>query len=232
MVSKTDNFFFANSIEDIQQKDWNGCVGLDHPFTRYEFLAALEKSKSAINETGWQPFHYFQMNNQKKIDVVCPLYIKSHSYGEYIFDHAWAEAYHRYGLEYYPKIQSAIPFTPVTSERIIVHKNIKDKNTFKIKAAQNIINKANSINVSSVHFNFIKEPLFINHNLNKNLLLRQGIQFHWKNKNYKSFNDFLKTLSSRKRKLIKKERSCLEKNNLKIELLTGNEIKKYHLDFF
>ena len=114
MVSKTDSFFFAKTINDISKDDWNDCAGIDHPFTRYEFFQALEKSNSAINTTGWQPFHYIQLNNNKKIVAVCPLYIKSHSFGEYIFDHAWADAYHRYGLEYYPKLQSAVPFTPVT----------------------------------------------------------------------------------------------------------------------
>ena len=231
MVSKTDSFFFIKTIDDISRNNWNDCTGLDHPFTRYEFIHALEKSDSAINATGWQPFHYIQLNNKKKIVAVCPLYVKTHSFGEYIFDHVWAEAYHRYGLEYYPKLQSAIPFTPVTGERIIVHKNIKNKNKIKNQIIKNIIAKAQNLNVSSLHFNFLKKPEYLNKE-NKKLLLRQGIQFHWKNKNYKSFNDFLETLSSRKRKVIKKERSCIKDNNLTIKLLNGDEIKKIHWDFF
>ena len=123
MIVEDQNFFFANTIKDIQKESWNDCVGLDHPFTRYEFLEALEKSKSAINSTGWKPFHYFQVNNKKEIVAICPLYIKSHSFGEYIFDHSWAEAYEKYGLKYYPKLQSAVPFTPVTGERIIINRN-------------------------------------------------------------------------------------------------------------
>ena len=124
MVSQSDKFIFIHSIEEISNKEWNDCVGLDHPFTRYEFIYALEKSGSAVNASGWQPFHYVEFNKDKKILAICPLYIKSHSFGEYIFDHAWADAYQRYGLEYYPKLQSAIPFTPVTGERIIIHKSI------------------------------------------------------------------------------------------------------------
>ena len=231
MVSNNDNFFFAKSINDISKDQWNECTGIDHPFTCYEFLQALEKSNSAVNTTGWQPFHYIQTNNKNKILAICPLYVKSHSFGEYIFDHAWAEAYHRYGLEYYPKLQSAVPFTPVTGERIIVHKSLKNKNVIKNDIINNIINKAKNLNVSSLHFNFLKKPEYLNKN-NNELLLRQGIQFHWKNNNYKSFNEFLTTLSSRKRKVIKKERLCIKDNNLKIKLLNGSEIKKEHWDFF
>jgi predicted N-acyltransferase len=231
MVSKTDNCSFIKSIEEISKNEWNECTGLDHPFTRYEFIHALEKSGSAINSTGWQPFHYIEKNKDKKIIAICPLYIKSHSFGEYIFDHAWADAYARYGLEYYPKLQSAIPFTPVTGERIIVRNNIKKKNDIKNKVIQNIIKKAINLNLSSVHFNFLKEPNYLNEN-NKKLLLRKGIQFHWKNNNYESFDDFLKNLSSRKRKLIKKERSCIKDHNLEVKLLNGNEITNKHWDFF
>ena len=231
MVSQSDKILFIQSIEEVSKKEWNDCVGLDHPFTRYEFIYALEKSVSAVSSTGWQPFHYLELNKVNKIIAICPLYIKSHSFGEYIFDHAWADAYQRYGLEYYPKLQSAIPFTPVTGERIIVHKSIKKKNDMKNQVIKNIIDKAKKLNVSSLHFNFLKKPKYLNKN-NKELLLRQGIQFHWKNNNYKSFNEFLETLSSRKRKVIKKERSCVKYNNLKVKLLNGDEIRKKHWDFF
>ena len=232
MVSKTDNYFFAKSIAEISKDNWNNCVGLDHPFTRYEFLYALEKSKSAIKSTGWQPFHYYQIDDKKNIEAVCPLYIKFNSFGEYVFDHTWAQAYQRYGLKYYPKMQSAIPFTPVSSERIIINKIIKNKKNIKNKVIENIIDKANKLNVSSAHFNFINNPSFLDKENNHNLLLRQGIQFHWKNKNFKTFDDFLNTLSSRKRKLIKKERKYIKKNNLTIDILKGNQIKKKHWDFF
>ena len=119
----------------------------------------------------------------------------------------------RHGLNYYPKLQSAIPFTPVTGERIIISDCIKDKFTKKIEIINRIIDQTKNNNVSSLHFNFLPNPSKIKKK-NKDLLIRQGIQFHWKNNNYKSFNDFLKTLSSRKRKVIKKERLCLAKNEL------------------
>ena len=231
MVGIPDNFFFLNTINDISLSEWNDCVGLDQPFTRFEFLSALENSASANTKSGWEPFHYVEKNENNRIIAVCPLYIKTHSYGEYIFDHAWAEAYQRYGLKYYPKLQSAIPFTPVTGERIIISDLIKDKLNKKIEIINHIIKKAEEINVSSLHFNFINNISQIT-KINKNLLLRKGIQFHWKNNNYKNFDEFLATLSSRKRKAIKKERLCLKNNNLKIKKLTGKNIKGEHWDFF
>jgi uncharacterized protein len=231
MVSASDNFFFIDSINKINLNDWNSCVGLDHPFTRYEFLSALENSQSANGKSGWKPFHYIEKNKNQKIIAICPLYIKNHSFGEYIFDHAWADAYHRHGLNYYPKLQSAIPFTPVMGERIIVSDIVENKLHKKIEIINRIIEKAKNINVSSLHFNFINNSSEIK-KLNSNLLYRKGIQFHWNNNNYSSFDGFLETLSSRKRKAIKKERLCLETNDLNVKILTGNDINNEHWDFF
>jgi len=231
MVSASDNFLFIDSINKINLNDWNSCVGLDHPFTRFEFLSALENSQSANSKSGWKPCHYIEKNENQKIIAVCPLYIKNHSFGEYIFDHAWADAYHRHGLNYYPKLQSAIPFTPVTGERIIISNLIKDKTHKRIEIIDKIIKKAETLNVSSLHFNFIKEYSEIKKS-NLNLLSRKGIQFHWKNNDYSTFEDFLKTLSSRKRKVIKKERLCLINNNLIVQKLTGSDIKSDHWEFF
>jgi len=231
MVSASDNYCFIDSINKVKLNDWNKCVGIDHPFTRYEFLSALENSNSATKKTGWQAFHYVEKNKENKIIALCPLYIKSHSFGEYIFDHTWADAYHKHGLNYYPKLQSAIPFTPVTGERIIFKKKTKNNIPKKIKIIKRIINEVKKNNISSLHFNFLPDPSMIKKNY-KELLIRQGIQFHWKNNNYSTFDDFLHTLASRKRKLIKKERRCINYNNLKIKHVTGSDIKKKHLDFF
>ena len=222
-------FFFCSSLDLINKNSWNNCIGNDHPFLQYEFLSALEKSGSATIKTGWQPYHYIEKDNEEII-AICPLYIKSHSFGEYIFDHSWADAYHRYGLNYYPKLQSAIPFTPVTGERIIINKkvkNIKEKETEIIK---NIITEAERINVSSLHFNFIKNKSFWKNN--KEIMLRSGIQYHWKNNDYKNFDKFLESLSSRKRKIIKRERQCINNNDLRVELLNGDSIKEEHIQFF
>jgi len=230
MSSLKSDFFFINSLKKIKKEDWNACVDDDHPFIQYEFLFALEESESACSQTGWKPYHYIEYNDVNEIIAICPLYIKSHSYGEYIFDHAWADAYHRHGLNYYPKLQSAIPFTPVTGERIFISKKIKNKKD-KIKSIiNNIIREAKKLNVSSAHFNFIKNPN--EWDAEEPIMIREGIQFHWENNNYKSFDDFLSTLSSRKRKQIKKERECLKNNNLKVKLLSGDDLQKEDLEFF
>ena len=229
MPSLKSDYFFIDSLKKIKNTDWNVCVDSDHPFIQYEFLFALEKSESACSQTGWKPYHYIEYKNDEII-ALCPLYLKSHSYGEYIFDHAWADAYHRHGLNYYPKLQSAIPFTPVTGERIFVNKKIKNKKDKIKEIINNIINEAKRLNVSSAHFNFIKNPN--DWDANEPIMIREGIQFHWKNNDYKSFDDFLSTLSSRKRKQIKKERQCLQNNNLEVKLLTGDKLKKEDFDFF
>ena len=231
MVSNSGNYSFINSLNSIQINEWNDCAGLDHPFTRYEFLFALENSASASDKTGWKPHHYVERNEKNKIIALCPLYLKNHSFGEYIFDHAWADAYHRHGLNYYPKLQSAIPFTPVTGERLIIHNSIKNKITKKNQIINNIIKEAERLNISSLHFNFLNDPLEISKK-NSNLMVRQGLQYHWKNNSYNSFKDYLETLSSRKRKAIKKERRCIEKYDLRVHHLIGDDIKTEHWDFF
>ena len=230
MPSLKSDFFFIDSLKKIKKEEWNACVDSDHPFIQYEFLFALEESESACSQTGWKPYHYIERNDDNDIIAICPLYLKSHSYGEYIFDHAWADAYHRHGLNYYPKLQSAIPFTPVTGERIFISKKIKNKKD-KIKTIiNNIIGEAKKLNVSSAHFNFIKNPN--EWDAEEPIMIREGIQFHWENNNYKSFDDFLSTLSSRKRKQIKKERECLKINNLNVKLLSGDDLQKEDLEFF
>ena len=221
--------FFCSSLSNIKSSDWNACVGNDHPFLQYEFLYALEKSKSANTKTGWQPYHYIEQENDKII-ALCPLYIKNHSFGEYIFDHSWADAYHRYGINYYPKLQSAIPFTPVTGDRIVLNKSVKDKRAKQVQVINNMIEEAKKINVSSLHFNFVNDAS--NWNEINNIMVRSGIQFHWNNNEYKNFNDFLNDLSSRKRKIIRRERQCIENNNLTVKLLNGDDIKEEHINFF
>ena len=221
--------FFCSSLSNIKSSNWNECVGNDHPFLQYEFLYALEKSNSANSKTGWQPYHYIEQENDKII-ALCPLYIKNHSFGEYIFDHSWADAYHRYGINYYPKLQSAIPFTPVTGDRIVLNKSVKDKRAKQVQVINNMIEEAKKINVSSLHFNFVNDAS--NWNEINNIMVRSGIQFHWNNNEYKNFNEFLNDLSSRKRKIIRRERQCIENNNLTVKLLNGDDIKEEHINFF
>ncbi len=221
--------FFCSSLSNIKSSEWNECVGNDHPFLQYEFLHALEKSNSANTKTGWQPYHYIEQKDGRIISL-CPLYIKNHSFGEYIFDHSWADAYHRYGINYYPKLQSAIPFTPVSGDRIVLNKSVKDKKGKQVQVVNNIIEEAKKINVSSLHFNFVNDAS--NWNEIDNIMVRSGIQFHWKNNEYKNFNEFLNDLSSRKRKIIRRERQCIENNNLTVKILNGDDINEEHISFF
>ena len=230
MPSPKSEYNFLTTLKHTNKADWNSCVGNDHPFTQYEFLLALEESKSACTQTGWKPYHYVEYDEELEIIAICPLYLKSHSYGEYIFDHAWADAYHRHGLQYYPKLQSAIPFTPVTGDRIFINNKIKNKKNKIKKTINNIITEAKKLNISSAHFNFINNPS--DWSADEEIMIREGIQFHWENNNYNSFDDFLSTLSSRKRKQIKKERQCLLNNNLNVKFFSGDELLKEHFDFF
>jgi len=230
MPSPKSEIFFVDSLKKVKKEDWNNCVSSDHPFIQYEFLFALEESKSACTQTGWKPHHYIEYNENSEIIAICPLYLKNHSYGEYVFDHAWAEAYHIHGLNYYPKLQSAIPFTPVTGDRIFINNKIINKKNKKKEIVNSIIKEAKRLNVSSAHFNFIKNPN--EWDAEETIMIREGIQFHWQNNNYKSFDDFLSTLSSRKRKQIKKERQCLINNDIEVKILNGEDLQKEDFDFF
>ena len=137
----SEHTFFALSLSNIKSSEWNECVGNDHPFLQYEFLYALEKVIVQILRQAGYHFHYIEQEDDK-ISFIMSLYIKNHSFGEYIFDHSWADAYHRYGINYYPKLQSAIPFTPVTGDRIILNKSVKDKKGKQVQVINNIIEEA------------------------------------------------------------------------------------------
>ncbi len=230
------NISIINTIEKIGENDWNNCscpekndnhYAID-PFTTYNFLYALEKSGSVGEKSGWLPYHILVIESNKIIGVM-PLYIKLHSQGEYIFDHNWADAYQRLGKNYYPKLQSAVPFSPVTGRRFLSSKGNEDKvKDVLITFLQQHIKENN---ISSFHITFCNEDEY-SFGKTKNLLGRETIQYHWKNDNYSSFDDFLSTLSSRKRKNIKKEREKARKFGGVIKHLKGNKLEKKHWDYF
>ncbi len=215
---------------------WNACVDEDAPFLRYEFLRALETShcvgeKSVgekndsqhRNHTGWQP-HYLAIlaEDDKTVLGALPAYLKYDSYGEYVFDWAWADAYRRSGLQYYPKLLCAVPFTPVTGPRLLIHPHA-DYNTTaqKLLAATRAL--AGELKLSSIHINFTdaKENTLICAN---GFMQRRGVQFHWHNDAYKTFDDFLATFSSKKRKNVKRERRQVAEAGVVYEWLCGDEI--------
>ncbi|MCF6327264.1 MAG: GNAT family N-acetyltransferase [Devosiaceae bacterium] len=198
-----------------------------NPFLSHAFFLSLEQSGSATKETGWLPQHILLEQDEKPVALM-PLFLKSHSMGEYVFDHAWADALERAGAPYYPKLQSSIPFTPVSAPKLLVPDGNETYKSALLETAQQL---ASHHGASSVHATFVgeKEEKLAKTN---GWLVRNDIQFHWKNKNYASFEDFLGTLTSRKRKLIRSERKKSRADGIKISWLKGAEIKEHHWDSF
>jgi predicted N-acyltransferase len=214
-------------ISEIAPDAWDVCAGGDNPFISHAFLSALEDSNSASPHTGWVPCHAALCDEDEKLLAVAPLYLKSHSYGEYVFDQGWAEAFEQAGGEYYPKLQSAVPFSPIPGKRLLIHPDVKlDIAEFGL-ALQTI---CANMKLSSAHITFCDESEW--KVLGENgWLQRLGVQYHWHNEGYKNFDNFLGTLSSRKRKTIKQERRKANEN-LIIKTLTGSEIKTKHWNAF
>ncbi|NVJ98417.1 MAG: N-acetyltransferase [Alphaproteobacteria bacterium] len=218
---------FVQSITEVGRDGWNACAGTDNPFTSYDFLSALEETGCATAETGWMPYH--AVLRQQEADApsaVMPLYIKSHSYGEYVFDHGWAQAYERAGGRYYPKLQSSIPFSPIIASKLL---SASDTNARALLQTGKAI--AEKLGLSSVHLTFLPEEEAALAE-EEGYLIRNDQQFHWHNRGYDTFDDFLAALSSRKRKQIRKERQAVLDSDVKIEALTGAEITEAHWDHF
>ena len=221
----------ASSLRNIDKNQWNKLNICNHPFTSYEFLNALETSNSVSTKTGWTPKHILVKNAANNLIGASPNYLKMHSYGEYIFDHSWANAFENAGGQYYPKLLSAIPFTPATGPRILLspQKNNNDEIFKLIIGTYEQLVKNN--NLSSAHMNFITKQL--SDTLDKrNWIKREGLQFHWYNKKYRSFDDFLDKLKGTKRKAIKKERKKINEYGLTIERLTGDALNVKIWDSF
>jgi predicted N-acyltransferase len=216
-------------IGAIDAAAWDACAGEENPFLSHAFLKALEDSGSCRAATGWQPQHLALEAPDGSVMGTVPLYLKNHSYGEYVFDHAWANAYERAGGSYYPKLQAAVPFTPVTGPRLLLRPNAPDGAAQALVAAMEQL--ALRHQVSSVHVTFPTETDW------KTLgdagwLQRVGQQYHWENRGYGSFDDFLGDLNSRKRKSIRKERREVAETGVKIHTLTGDDLRQEHWDVF
>jgi uncharacterized protein len=212
------------SIGDIAAGAWDTCAGGPgaNPFTRYAFLSALEVSKSATARTGWQPQHLVAETEEGNIVGVAPCYLKSHSRGEYVFDRGWAEAYEHAGGSYYPKLQVAVPFTPVTGRRLLVAPG-EDVETTRGALARGLIELTKLRDTSSVHITFMTETEW-NALGQRGFLLRTDQQFHWENGGFDTFEDFLAALSSRKRKTIRRERRDALANGIEVVWLTGADL--------
>ena len=226
----------VETLLSVNENDWDACAESEEidgsrpvdPFTTYRFLRALEDSGSVGNSSGWHPYYILAFREHELIGCA-PMYIKTHSQGEYIFDHAWANAYERAGGNYYPKIQVAVPFTPVPGKRLLAKKENQEK-AFPI-LLEGIKNFASKNKLSSAHITFCSFDEF-KKGESLGFLKRTSSQFHWSNDNYKNFQDFLNALSSRKRKNIRKEREKARNFGGKIVRYSGKEITGKHWDAF
>jgi len=221
----------VSNLINVDKDQWNRLNVTNHPFTSYEFLTSLELSHSVCQKTGWTPQHIVIKDNKNILIGALPNYLKMHSYGEYIFDHSWANAFENAGGQYYPKLLSAIPFTPATGPRFLIRDDNVDKDKIFELLINTIENLVKNNNLSSAHINFLSEDISIKLN-HKNWIERKGLQFHWHNKEYKTFNDFLEKLKSTKRKAVKKERQKIFNFDIKIERITGNDLTDEMWDSF
>lgn len=215
----------APSVSAFDRDEWNALGGSDNPFVSHEFLTAMEDSGSVGRGTGWEPAPIVITDDAGQLLAAMPSYVKTHSQGEYVFDHAWADAWHRAGGRYYPKLQIAAPFTPATGPRLLLSDPSLALHLLKGAEAVCLQNT-----MSSAHATFISPeqlPLFEA----GGWLPRADIQFHWFNRGYASFDDFLAALSSRKRKDLRKERAAAV-SGLAIRHFTGSEITEAHWDAF
>ncbi|MGB4813300.1 MAG: GNAT family N-acetyltransferase [Methylophilaceae bacterium] len=214
----------VDSMQAVSQPAWDALAG-DMPLLSHAFLSALEDSKSVGSGTGWQPYPMLVHANSQLVGAM-PLYIKSHSYGEYVFDWAWADAYTRSGLDYYPKLLSALPFSPITSARLLAG-DAQTKNLM-LEALTETMHK---FKLSSAHVLFPNDESAAA--LEKaGWLKRKGVQFRWENKNYADFEDFLATLSHDKRKRIHQERKKVVQAGVVCRHIKGEDITETDWDFF
>lgn len=217
-------------ISEIGQAVWDYLAGPDHPFLSYAFLDALEDSESCCADTGWLPQHVVIEDETGAALAAMPLYLKNHSRGEYVFDHGWADAYERAGGRYYPKLQCSVPFTPATGPRLLVAPEAEPE-LARTALLSGAVQVAQRHQVSSLHVTFPTEEEWRLMG-EAGFLLRTGEQFHWRNRGYANFDDFLATLNARKRKMIRKERARALASDIEIDTLSGDRLKPEHWDAF
>ena len=209
-----------SSLRSIHPDAWNRLCADNNPFLKYEFLIALENNR-CLQPFGWHPHYLIAYGNDEELLGAVPMYMKDNSYGELVFDWAWAEAYQHAGLAYYPKLVVAIPYTPATSRRILLRADCNQTAVSKL-LINSTIQYARKLNVSSLHWLF---PL--KNEMEKleqyGHMRRTGCQYHWKNRNFRTFDDFLESLSSSKRKKIKRERRHVTDADIEIQVIQGDQ---------
>jgi len=220
---------FIDSIEKINKEDWDAVLSSKYPFLKYEFLKALEVTNCVSPEHGWTPLHLIASENER-IVAIMPLYIKTDSQGEFIFDWSWADAYYRNGLNYYPKLVSSIPFTPASGPRILIADETRSREVIEeISRALKQITEESDF--SSVHI-LLANKNEIKDFSQENFSLRTSYSFHWFNNHYLSFENFLQDMTSRQRKNIKKERKKINDQGVTVSRIFGSEITLEMLETF
>ena len=218
-----------NSITEVDEVSWNRLADPAYPFLQHEFLLALEQSSSVSEQTGWSPQHLLVMDGAELLAFM-PLYLKKHSRGEYVFDQQWAQAYQQTGRNYYPKWLTAIPFTPCQGPRLAVKETIDPLEVMQLLLSF-IKEKSEQQSVSSWHCLF---PVVLQMDQFRSMTLgiREGVQFHWFNKGYRSFDDFLQTLNSSKRKMIRRERRKVTEQNITLLQIPGRQVTEAQWQVF
>jgi len=220
---------FIESIKNIDETTWNNLVNSDYPFMQHSFLLSLEESKCVGEGTGWYTFHLV-VKEEEDVIALMPMYIKTDSHGEFIFDWSWADAFYRNGLDYYPKLVSAIPFTPASGPRLCVLDESKRTHiTSLIKEGLEEISI--ELGISSAHI-LLPEKKELTSYVDSGFSTRTSYSFHWFNNNYSDFDDFLKELTSRQRKNLRKERSKIFDQNIHMERIPGEDITEELWDSF
>jgi hypothetical protein len=227
MVEVNMTLTVLSSLDDIPAADWNRLAGDANPFLLHEFLAALERHGCVGAEAGWIPQHLAALEQGRLVGAV-PMYLKDNSYGEFVFDWAWADAYRRAGLRYYPKLVVAVPYTPATGSRLLLAGDTPQIANALIAGA---LEHAQRLKVSSLHWLFTTEQ--DTRRLEAHGLMRRtGCQFHWHNQGYRDFDDFLAQLTAEKRKKIKRERRFVREAGIEIEVLNGRQISAEQWEIF
>ena len=224
-MSDTRTIQISDSVTALGKAQWDACAGADNPFVSFDFLSILEESGSVGQGTGWTPAPVTVLDEAGDLLAAAPAYLKSHSQGEYVFDHGWADAWERAGGRYYPKLQIAAPFSPVPGPRLLLRDPTAGP---ALIAGLEAVTQQNGL--SSTHATFISEEECETFRA-ADWLIRQGSQFHWTSDGYATFDDFLASLSSRHRKDIRKERAKAQAG-LEILHLTGSELQEEHWDIF
>lgn len=219
-----DSFRLLRHIDRIDAAQWNRLAG-DNPFLRHEFLLALDDNECAVPRTGWSP-HFLLLERDGALAGAMPLYLKSHSRGEYVFDHAWAHAFARFGLDYYPKLLAAVPFTPVPGPRLLAHTHAD-----RVALARQAIEVADQNELSSAHLLF-GSPEDRSALEEAGWMFRENVQFHWFNRGYGAVEDFLSELTQQKRKKLRQDSKKAQAAGIRFRWLEGDAIDDTALDFF